>query len=158
MFDRAEPAPCNDFRTDLALLICGNFEQLLARPLIQANKHDIGRHLYEAPFAVLAHDNCIDPIFIYANLQAQKVFEMNWEQFVKLPSRMSAEPMSQAQRASLLALVASKGFIDHYSGIRISKTGKRFEINQATVWNLCNAKNERIGQAATFEQVIPITP
>jgi hypothetical protein len=52
----------------------------------------------------------------------------------------------------LLAEVAAHGFIDNYSGIRISKMGRRFRIEQATVWNLVNESGEAQGQAATFRQ------
>ena len=40
------------------------------------------------------------------------------------------------ERARLLETVARRGFIDDYSGVRISKTGRRFRIIRATVWNL----------------------
>jgi hypothetical protein len=44
------------------------------------------------------------------------------------------------------------GFIDDYSGIRISKGGKRFWIRNATVWNLIDANGARVGQAARFDR------
>jgi hypothetical protein len=43
------------------------------------------------------------------------------------------------------------GFIDDYSGIRISKTGQRFWIRNATVWNLIDMNGVRVGQAARFD-------
>ncbi|OYV22270.1 MAG: hypothetical protein CG442_1368, partial [Methylococcaceae bacterium NSO1] len=48
--------------------------------------------------------------------------------------------------------VTEKGYIDHYQGVRISSTGKRFLIKNAVVWNLID-KNQGIkGQAAWFDQ------
>ncbi len=61
---------------------------------------------------------------------------MTWEKFTSLPSRKSAELPNREERAQILAEVSSKGFIDNYSGVRISHTGKRFRIERATVWNL----------------------
>ena len=52
------------------------------------------------------------------------------------PSRLTAEAPNREERARLLAAVTTRGFIDDYSGIRISNTGRRFRIAQATVWNL----------------------
>jgi len=52
----------------------------------------------------------------------------------------------------LLAQVTEHGFIDDYSGIRISKSGRRFRIGRATVWNLVTERGEPCGQAATFDR------
>jgi predicted DNA-binding protein (UPF0251 family) len=51
----------------------------------------------------------------------------------------------------LLEAVTERGFIDDYSGVRISKTGRRFRIAQATVWNLLNQEGKPCGQAAMFD-------
>jgi hypothetical protein len=56
-----------------------------------------------------------------------------------MPSRRSAEPLAQTERAQLLARVSAHGFIDDYSGIRISARGRRFRIDRATVWNVVDA-------------------
>ncbi len=81
---------------------------------------------------------------------------MSWEEFVSTPSRFTAEAPNRAERARLLEQVRAKGFIDDYSGIRISSTGKRYRIQQATVWTLLDDTNHRIGQAATFSQWDPV--
>ena len=41
-------------------------------------------------------------------------------------SASAAEAPLREERARLLAAVAANGFIDDYSGIRISKSGRRF--------------------------------
>ena len=76
---------------------------------------------------------------------------MPWSEIVGLPSRFSAEPLAQAERESLLACVASQGYIDDYSGVRITRSGKRFTIQNATVWNLINQDGVVLGQAAAFK-------
>ncbi len=154
MLDRSAPSPMNGFRQDLAMLIAHNFQKLLGRSLVNVNDPHIGMLLYEAPFAVLAHDDQVEPVFCYANRKAQEIFEMDWAEFTQLPSKFSAEPIDQARRKELLEQVSTHGYIDNYSGVRISKTGKRFQIEKAIVWNLYNTDNRRIGQAATFNQVI----
>jgi len=100
-----------------------------------------------APFAVVPHGVASDPVFSYGNCTALPLFELSWQQFVKLPSRRSAEPL---ERERLLAAVSAQGFIDDYSGVRISATGKCFRIERATVWNLVDEDGTHCGQAACF--------
>ena len=68
-----------------------------------------------------------------------------------MPSRLTAEAPDRAARARLLAQVAAQGFIDDYAGVRISRAGKRFLIERATVWNLTDDQGRLCGQAATFQ-------
>lgn len=132
-----------------------SYQKLTSKSLILSNEQlNFGRLLYEAPFVVLAHDKSEDPIFFYGNLKAQEVFEMTWPELIRLPSRYSAEFANQAARQHLLNEVASKGFIDNYSGTRISKTGRKFQIENATVWNLLDKDLKNIGQAASFTNFI----
>ena len=58
--------------------------------------------------------------------------------------------MHRDERARLLDAVTRDGFIDDYRGVRISKTGRRFLIENATVWNLLDENGAPYGQAATF--------
>ena len=68
-----------------------------------------------------------------------------------MPSRLSAEQPNQEERQRLLARVAEDGYIDDYSGVRISKNGKRFLIQRAVVWNVVDEKGKFHGQAACFK-------
>jgi hypothetical protein len=107
--------------------------------------------LYErAPFAVVAHDTSADPRFIYANCTAQACFEYNWNEFTMLPSRLSAESPNRTERQTLLDAVSARGFMSGYRGLRITKSGRRFWIEQGVVWNLVDEKGCKHGQAATF--------
>ena len=107
--------------------------------------------LYEnAPFAVLSHNTDADPRFVYANKTAQRCFEYSWEQFITLPSRLSAEAPNRDERQRLLDAVARDGFISDYRGLRIAKSGRRFWIEGGTVWELKDASGQRHGQAAMF--------
>ena len=116
----------------------------------------IAARLYTAPFVVLAHGTEPDPLFNYANLAAQRLFERPWDEFVGLPSRLSAEAPERSERERLLARVTAYGFIDDYSGVRIAKSGHRFRILRATVWNLSDAAGHPLGQAASFSDWEPI--
>lgn len=105
---------------------------------------------FDAPFVLVSHGTEADPILNYGNRTALQLWEMTWDEFTRTPSRFTAEAPNREARAQLLAAVTAQGFIDDYSGIRISKTGRRFRIRQATVWNLIDAMGARCGQAAMF--------
>jgi hypothetical protein len=111
---------------------------------------DLARRLFHAPFVVVSHGIEEDPVLNYGNAAALQLWEMPWSVFVETPSRFTAEPPNRGERERLLAQVRSRGFIDDYSGIRISKSGRRFRIHRATVWNLMDLSGRRCGQAATF--------
>src|SRR5262249_13196822 len=108
--------------------------------------------LFESPFVVVSHGTEPDPILNYANQIALNLWEMTWEELIKTPSRLTAEPVSREERALLLAQVTQKGYIGDYQGIRISKTGRRFQIERAIVWNLLDEQGRHAGQAASFDR------
>ena len=63
------------------------------------------------------------------------------------------QPADQSQRAvAFLEAVTRRGFIDDYSGVRITKSGRHFRISRATVWNLLTETNQPCGQAAMFDK------
>jgi hypothetical protein len=110
----------------------------------------LNQALWDAPRAIVAHGTGDDPIFFYGNRLALQLFEMSFDEFTRLPSRLSAEPMAQQARVELLAKVARHGYVEGYSGMRIAKSGRRFMIVDTTVWNLTDENGIRHGQAAVF--------
>ena len=152
MTERPGPSTQNDFLVEHATLLLRCYADLLGRELIEDRQSDIerARQLFEAPFFVASHDSSADPILTYGNRCALELFEMSWSEFTSTPSRFTAEAPNRAERAELLRRVTSDGFIDDYSGVRISKHGQRFQIQRATVWNLTDPSGVLVGQAATF--------
>ncbi|MCX7673593.1 MAG: MEKHLA domain-containing protein [Thiobacillaceae bacterium] len=148
----AEPAADNDWLAAHAQCILRSYRHWTGRDLIApaVTAVEAARALYHAPIVVLSHDTSADPSFTYANLAAQRLFGRDWEQFVGLPSRLSAEPLVQAERARLLAEVARQGYAEGYSGVRITADGRRFRVLGATVWNLRDERGSVCGQAACF--------
>jgi hypothetical protein len=131
-------------------LICESFLRLTGRPLIGETGAGVAEALWRAPFVVLAHGTEPDPLFFYGNRLGLELFEMTPQQLLQTPSRLSAEMEERAARERLLDQVTRRGFIDDYAGVRVSSTGRRFRIEQATVWNLIDEAGVRHGQAATF--------
>jgi hypothetical protein len=110
----------------------------------------LAQKVFESPFVLVSHGTESDPILNYGNAAALALWEMSWEELTRTPSRLTAEAPNREERARLLAAVTQRGFIDDYSGVRISKTGRRFRIAQATVWNLVTEDGRPCGQAAMF--------
>jgi hypothetical protein len=106
--------------------------------------------LWNAPRAIVAHGTEDDPVFFYGNRLALQLFEMSFDEFTRLPSRFSAEPLAREERSKLLQRVTLQGFADNYSGMRIASSGKRFMIADGTVWNLADEQGDYHGQAAVF--------
>src|SRR5580700_7500578 len=113
---------------------------------------ELAQIFFEAPFVVVSHGTEADPVLNYGNTSALALWEMSWAELTRTPSRLTAEAPNREDRARLLAAVTKRGFIDDYSGVRISKSGRRFRIAQATVWNLFDERKNYAGQAAMFSR------
>lgn len=134
-------------------ILCDSYRHWTGQPLLDSvsDGSDAVRKLDLLPYAVVSHGTQPDPVFNYANSAALKLFETSWEAFTALPSRFSAEPLAREERERLLQRVSQYGYIDDYSGVRISSSGKRFRILDATVWNLIDEKGQPYGQAALLK-------
>lgn len=133
-------------------LLVASYRRWLGRPLIEPTGDDRSnaRRLFEAPFVVVSHGTQADPILNYANAAALRLWEMDWPTLTATPSRCTAEPVHRDERAQMLARLAHRGCIADYSGVRISRSGRRFRIDDAIVWNVVDAHGTRLGQAACF--------
>jgi PAS domain S-box-containing protein len=115
------------------------------------------RWLYEdAPFGILAHDTDADPTFTYANKSAQRRFEYTWQELTSLRSRLSAEAPNREERQQFLERVSRDGFVTGYRGLRITKAGKRFWIEDATVWRLNDSAGSYRGHAAMIARTVDV--
>ncbi len=137
-------------------ILCASYQHWTGLQLIEGTANTVVERLFNAPFAVASHDTQPDPIFNYANIRAQQLFGMTWEEIIQVPSRYSAEEMNREERAKLLGRVTKYGFVDDYSGVRIARDGARFTIHNATVWNLLDENGDYCGQAALIRDWTPI--
>ena len=133
-------------------LLLDSFRRWLGRDLIDrgGTSADQARSLFQASFVVVSHGTEDDPVLNYGNQMALDLWEMTWELLCRTPSRMTAEPLNQAERARMLEQAAVQGFIEDYRGVRVSATGRRFLVERATVWNVVDCEGHGWGQAATF--------
>ncbi|MTF39446.1 MEKHLA domain-containing protein [Cyanobacterium aponinum] len=133
-------------------ILLNSYKRLLNKELIERNEDLLtdSKNLYNADFVVLSHNNKPDPIYNYGNQQALDLWEMNWQQLIQTPSRNTTEPISREEREALLKEANLKGYITNCGGVRVSSTGKRYLIQDITLWNLFDSNGEYCGQAATF--------
>jgi PAS domain S-box-containing protein len=133
-----------------AELLIESYRRLTGRELVVGVVDAPG--LYEAPFPIVSHATQPDPIFCYANLAAQKLFGYSWDEFLNIPSRLSAEPDERQAREALLERARGDGYVDDYAGIRISKSGRRFYISDTTLWQVLDDHGILRGQAAVIRK------
>jgi len=143
--------------TDEVVRRCGyltnSFARWLKRPLMAESPDDplaLTQALYELDAVLVAHGTQADPVFWFANRAAQCLWDMDWNTFTALPSRLSAEPDEQFARSQLLSRAARDGFIADYTGVRVSSKGQRFRIRDVVLWNIRDDHDQPAGQAALF--------
>jgi MEKHLA domain len=141
-----------DFVEEHTACLARSLKKWTGRELLPgvSNPDELAKKVFEAPFVVVSHGTEADPVLNYGNASALALWEMSWAELTRTPSRLTAETPDREERARLLATVTKRGFIDDYSGVRISKTGRRFCIERATVWNLLAEQGNPCGQAAMF--------
>lgn len=133
-------------------LLIDSYYRATGRPLLEydCETQTAADTLFEAPFILLSHGNEADPVLNYGNRMALRLWEMSGEQFTRTPSRLTAEPMERSQREKLLDDARKQGYSDGLYGIRISSSGRRFEIRNVLLWNVTDESGNYRGQAAVF--------
>jgi hypothetical protein len=119
-------------------------------PGVPAHSGRVAEDVWESDAVVVAHGTQADPVLCYGNRAGLALWARSWEEFTRTPSRFTAEEPERGGRARLLAAVSARGFIEDYTGVRITGDGRRFRIHRATVWNFSDEADLPAGQAATF--------
>ncbi|KAJ3289968.1 MEKHLA-domain-containing protein [Rhizoclosmatium globosum] len=120
---------------------------------------DAATILATAPFPVLSHTgtptSTNDPTFTYANARALSLFQYPLEEFIGLPSRLSASAGTDRDvREVMMRNVAERGYSLGVTGVRVAKGGKEFRLVDAVVWNVMDEDGVSvIGQAAALVKV-----
>lgn len=135
-------------------LLLDSYRHWTGKELVERadDRNQQARTLFESSFVVVSHGVEPDPILNYGNQSALDLWELSWEQFIKTPSRLTAEPDDRAERARMLERAKLYGYFDGYRGIRISSTGQRFLVERALIWTVIDSAGTPVGQAATFSQ------
>lgn len=149
MFGRTHPRAI-----EWAQRLLDSHERWTGRQLIgrDGTAKEQAERLFGASVVVLSHGVEADPLVNYANQAALDLWESTWDQLIGMPSRHTAEPVNRSERARFLRLVTERGWCDDYRGVRISRTGQRFLVEGAVVWNVLDGHGLHCGQAAAFSQ------
>ena len=141
-------------RGDVVVAIADSYRRWVGHDLLPAgtgsSSEAIEQALMTSSAVILCHDGTPDPRFIFANKAAASLWRMSVEDLVGMPSRLSAPPEVQAERAGALAQAAAHGVLFGYSGERIAADSTRFAIVDATLWTV-ELPGGGLGQAATFD-------
>ena len=137
---------------DWTQYVLDSYIRLVKQTLIirEGTLQEQAERLFNCTFVVASHGLQDDPILNYGNQAALDLWEMDWEQFTQTPSRLTAEPVNREERARMLEQAQTHGYISDYRGIRISRSGKRFLVERATVWTIQKPDGTPLGQAAAF--------
>lgn len=134
--------------------ILDSFEQLTGKKIITRTLPASDyKKIESGQFVLVSHNEFKDPILNYGNTFALNLWEMDWNSFVKTPSRKTAEVDKREKRQEILEIVNKQGYYESYEGIRISSTGKKFRIKGAIIWTVFNNERKKIGQAAFFDKI-----
>jgi len=149
-------APWLDAPTQgLAIQILESHQHGFGCELIAGNSPEQSRRLtaqelFSCGFPVLAHGGGSDPTLTYANAAALQLWETTWTDLIGLPSRLTAPESERNERRHALGEAQALHALTGYSGIRISRKDRRFQINNARIWTLWDEQQQPCGQAASF--------
>ena len=143
-------------RMGLTALLLQSHQEVFHRPLLASNGEEPSslrlrcQELFACGFPVLAHTNAADPLLSYGNAAALQLWETHWAELIGMPSRLTAPPSERNERHQALGQAKQREAIEGYRGIRISRKGHRFMINNGRIWTLRDDENRPVGQAACF--------
>lgn len=153
-----QPSAHNDWQQGFAARLASSFSRATGGDLVREAGFDPAapgfhwaRSAWEGPFALLSHSN--DAILTYANRFALDLWEMDWQTLRVTPSRETAPEEDRATRAALMEAVARDGFSRNYTGRRVSRSGRLFLIEKATVWTMRDEDGAVFGTGAFFRSV-----
>ena len=148
------PSAANDWQGEHVTRVVEAFARVTGGDFLAEagiNRADLGRSVWDGNFALLTHDT--NAILTYGNRFALDLWEMDWETLVRTPSRLTAPEEDRAARAVIMAQVERDGFTRSYTGRRVSRTGRFFLIENATVFTLTDEEGAGFGTGAFFKSV-----
>jgi MEKHLA domain len=152
----ALPSDLNNYHQQHILIMLENLKRWTKIDLITEYNFSLdrlGQQVFDADFYLLSHDATADPVLTYGNNRVLTQWEVSWAELTTMYSRETAKPIDRADRATLMAQVKAANYISGYSGLRISKTGREFQILDGIIWNLFDDHGDFYGQAAWFKSI-----
>jgi hypothetical protein len=149
------PGESNDYHAPFIARVVESFHHVTGGDLVREAGLDpkaLGRSAWLGEFALLTHRGDDKAVLNYGNRFALALWEMDWDSFTATPSADTAPRGASAARDLLMEKVARESFVTGYEGERVSRTGRRFLIEDVTVWRLLGDKGDSFGMAAFFRR------
>jgi hypothetical protein len=153
--DLARPGEENAYQNDFVTRVVESFVRVTGRDLVkELSLHPgaVGREVFFGNYALLCHRGEVRPMLTYGNQFALRLWEASWEELVRTPSSATAPEEDIGPRQALLQKVERDNFVAGYSGRRISFKGRRFLIQDVTVWRLLDETGVSFGTGAFFSR------
>jgi hypothetical protein len=153
---RSFPSHRNDYHREHILMMLEHLKRWTKYDLIKEygfSMETLGEQVFNADFYLLSHNADADPVLNYGNKRVLEQWEVSWEELMIMHSKDTAKPIDRSARAILMAQVKSHNYISGYNGVRITKTGKEFQILDGIIWNIFDDNGKLYGQAAWFKLV-----
>jgi hypothetical protein len=127
-------------------LLVGSFRRQVGKRLVEKERGP--EWLYgDAPFVITAQRKPPDPVFIYANATAQRLFGYSWREFTRLDAQTAA-----GSDRELLDALTRNGYVANYRVEQVTRCGSRFRMEDGIVWQLRDRHGQYHGQAAMFSK------
>jgi MEKHLA domain len=152
----ALPTFANNYHQEHVLMMLENLQRWTGYDLMKEygfSLDTLGAEVFNADFYILSHNNATDPILNYGNKQVLDLWEVSWEELTTMHSKDTTKPVDRQARSVMMEQAKIHNYVNGYSGVRVSKTGKEFKILDGTIWNLFVNNDEPYGQAAWFRSV-----
>ena len=138
--------------------VLDSFRRLLGRDLVDrsGDAAEDARRLFDLPLAVLAHDTAPRPLLDWANLAAARAFDATPAALLGRPSADTAPADAVGDREKLFETLDREGVVTGYWGVRVSLAGRRFVIDDVTVFKVTDALGRPAGHAAVIGNTGPV--
>ncbi|MGK9168781.1 MEKHLA domain-containing protein [Inquilinus limosus] len=140
---------------DFLRLLAGSHARLVGTPLLPEEAGGDAavqaRWLYEAaPFCVLVHNTDADPPSSMPTERPRPASSIACTSSRRCPPASPPRRRTGRSGSGCWTPLPADGFITSYRDLRVAKSGRRFWIENATVWRLIDEAGTLHGQAATF--------
>lgn len=126
-----------EYYVNQSLLMYESFmSKFIEFPIHFSDPVDLSLKLYHAPFLVFSVDNSESPRYNYLNYRAQQAFEINRESIDNFYMIDSVPEQLQGSLLGFAQHIRKTGKFANYNGLRMSKSGIQFRLNNAFVWSL----------------------
>jgi hypothetical protein len=151
----ALPAAVNDYQAAFIAKVAASFARVTGKSLIEEaglSRQALGQSAWSGDFALLCHRGGAQAMLNYGNEFALRLWECDWDGFTSTPSSATAPEQALETRELLMERVLRDSFVSGYCGERVSRTGRRFVIEDVTVWRLLDESGNGFGMGAFFRR------